>query len=133
MTTPAIPTPSPAIRPRTRWQQVWSAAQFVVALGATTAVLVYLLVVPATASRSEPATVKPAEAAVGVSGPGVVRLKPGSPFDARVRYATVRKDTITAPVMTVTGRVVASLRPGNGKGNDYWQFDTPEVLAAYTD
>jgi len=36
-------------------------------------------------------------------------------------------------VLTVTGRVAASLRPGNGKGSDFWQFDSPEVLTAYTD
>jgi multidrug efflux pump subunit AcrA (membrane-fusion protein) len=33
----------------------------------------------------------------------------------------------------VTGTVVASLRPGNGKGNDYWQFNSPEVLTAFID
>ena len=31
------------------------------------------------------------------------------------------------------GTVVASLRPGNGKGNDYWQFNSPELLTAFTD
>jgi hypothetical protein len=29
--------------------------------------------------------------------------------------------------------VAASLRPGNGKGNDYWQFNSPDLLTAYTD
>lgn len=132
MTTPAIPPP-PAARPRSRWRQVWLATQFVLALGVTGTVLAYLMLVPATASRSEPAAVKPAVSAVEVAGPGLIRLKPGSPFDTRVQTATVRKDTISTPIMTVTGRVVASLRPGNGKGTDYWQFDTPEVLTAYTD
>ena len=33
----------------------------------------------------------------------------------------------------MTGTVAASLRPGAGKGDDYWQFNTPEVLTAYTD
>jgi multidrug efflux pump subunit AcrA (membrane-fusion protein) len=35
--------------------------------------------------------------------------------------------------LTVTGTVVASLRPGNGKGNDYWQFNSPELLTTFTD
>jgi multidrug efflux pump subunit AcrA (membrane-fusion protein) len=54
---------------------------------------------------------------------------------------------VTAPALTVTGTVVASLRPGNGgatggwaailpwrrQASDYWQFNAPEVLSTYTD
>ena len=29
--------------------------------------------------------------------------------------------------------VAASLRPGNGKGSDYWQFNSSELLTAFTD
>jgi multidrug efflux pump subunit AcrA (membrane-fusion protein) len=47
--------------------------------------------------------------------------------------AKVETAEITTPLVTVTGVVAASLRPGNGKGNDYWQFNSPDLLTAYTD
>jgi multidrug efflux pump subunit AcrA (membrane-fusion protein) len=36
------------------------------------------------------------------------------------------------PVLTVTGTVIASLRPTKGRGR-YWQFSSPELLTTYTD
>jgi multidrug efflux pump subunit AcrA (membrane-fusion protein) len=65
--------------------------------------------------------------------------------------AEARLQTITTPVLTVTGTVVASLRPGSGKpsgpglaaaagpaaqagrASDFWQFNSPEVLTTFTD
>jgi len=51
----------------------------------------------------------------------------------KLQVTTVQATPITTPLLTVTGTVVASLRPGNGKGNDYWQFDSPELLTTFTD
>lgn len=108
--------------------------QFVIALAITVGFLAYLLFVQSTTPPAENAEVRrpPAEV-VEVIGPGLIRVQPGGPFDAKVQVVTVRKQNITDPLMTITGRVAASLRPGNGKGNDFWQFDSPEVLTAYTD
>ena len=58
---------------------------------------------------------------------------PDCPLCRKLHVATVQVAQITAPVATVTGVVAASLRPGNGKGNDYWQFNSPELLTAFTD
>jgi cobalt-zinc-cadmium efflux system membrane fusion protein len=109
-------------------------AQFAVALALTLAFLAYLLFVPTTPPPAESAAIlRPAADIVEVVGPGLIRVRPGGPFDTKFQIVAVRKESITDPVMTVTGRVVASLRPGNGKGNDYWQFDSPDVLTAHTD
>jgi hypothetical protein len=129
--------------------------QFVVALAATLGVLAYLLVMPA--SKPEvPSDDRQAAAdeAVRLAGPGLIRVAPDTPLGRKLAdgAAQVRPTRITAPVLTVTGTVVASLRPAAGKVNgitpallavagglavspasDYWQFNTPEVLTAYTD
>ncbi len=123
---PPRPPPHPYRPPR-------PAAQFVVALGVTAAFLAYLLLEPAATPPAPPDAPAPLDDLVEVTGPGLIRVKPGGPFAAKVQSVGVRSATVTAPMMAVTGRVVASLRPGMGKGDDYWQFDTPELLTAYTD
>jgi multidrug efflux pump subunit AcrA (membrane-fusion protein) len=40
---------------------------------------------------------------------------------------------VSTPLLTVTGSVVAQLRPGSAPAEDRWQFNTPELLTAYTD
>lgn len=130
----AAPTgPSPAPRPQSLRTRVGSAAQFVVALAATAGFLGYLLVVPSAPPAEPETTPRPTADVVEVVGPGLIRVQPGSPLDKKVQVVAVRRRTVTDPVLTVTGRVAASLRPGNGKGSDFWQFDSPEVLTAYTD
>lgn len=156
-TQPGADSPPAAVPPppdrRSWWAVVWSGGQFVVALGATVAALAYLLVTPPAKPDPPPddreAT---AAAAVRVVGPGVIRIEPDSPLGKKIRAVTVRPSRVTAPVLTVTGTVAASLRPGTARGNgtspgvlatagtpaaatgsDYWQFNAPEVLTAYTD
>jgi hypothetical protein len=95
-----------------------------------------------------------ADEAVRVAGPGLVRVAPDTPLGRKLSEgaSAVRPTRITAPVLTVTGTVVASLRPGAANGavvtppvlgvtggaaavraSDYWQFNAPEVLTTYTD
>lgn len=138
MTTPP-PTESPPPHsdpPKHRpspWKRIWSAGQFVVALAVTVGFLVYLLFAPHAPPPMESADdARPGEV-VEVIASRLIRVQPGSPFDQKVSVATVKKQTVSDPVMTVTGRVAASLRPGNGKGKDFWQFDSSEVLTAFTD
>jgi hypothetical protein len=98
----------------------------------TLLLLAYLLLAPRSKQHGEPPPA-PREEIVKIVKPGLIRVQPGSPFDKNMQLATVRKQSIHDPVMTVTGRVIASLRPAKGNGTDYWQFDSPEILAADTD
>jgi len=130
---PTTTKPTP-VRSRSRWQQVGFAVQFGVALAVTGGFLAYLLLTPSAPPAPPQADIpRPGTDPVEIVGPGLIRVRPGSPFDHKVHVVEVRTRAITDPVLTVTGRVVASLRPGQGRGNDFWQFDTPEVLTAYTD
>jgi cobalt-zinc-cadmium efflux system membrane fusion protein len=129
----AAPAPPPAPRPKSLWKRVGSAAQFVVALAGTVGFLTYLLFAPSTPPAEPEVAHRPAADVVEVIGPGLIRVQPGSPLDKKIQVVAVRKQTITDPVLTVTGRVAASLRPGKDKESDFWQFDTPEVLTAYID
>jgi membrane fusion protein, heavy metal efflux system len=125
----------------------------VIALALTLGALAYLLVTPA--SKSDPSAderAAPPDEPVRLVGPYLVRVEPGSPLAGKLQIADLHPTRITAPVLSVTGTVVASLRPGAangvvltpaflalagglpaGRSSDYWQFNAPEVLTTFTD
>lgn len=124
----ATVSPSQSAEPRPG-----SSMQFLLALSVTVAFLAYLLLVPSRSPRAAVDATKPDEIVAEVIGPGLIQVKPGGPFDKRIVVATVRVEKLNDPVLTVSGRVAASLRPGKTKEEDYWQFDSPEVLTTFTD
>jgi cobalt-zinc-cadmium efflux system membrane fusion protein len=124
----ATPSPAPSLLAR-----AWSAGQLLLALAITTAFLAYLLVVPGHGPRDRPAERRRPPSAVEVVGPGLFRVAADSPARARMALDQARRERVRDAVMTVTGRVAASLRPGGGKGKEFWQFDAPDVLTAHTD
>jgi hypothetical protein len=70
---------------------------------------------------------------VRLDGRNRICIRDDCPLHHKLQVSTIQPTQITTPILTVTGTVVGSLRPGNGKGNDYWQFNSPELLTTYTD
>jgi hypothetical protein len=106
-----------------------------VALALTGTALVFLLSSshkgsPPTTAAEE--TASPADA-VHLVGPGLISISPDTPLGKKLEVVTVSSDKVSAPLLTVTGSVVAQLRPGSAPAEDRWQFSTPELLSAYTD
>src|SRR5438270_780206 len=99
-------------RPNSRWAAVWSAAQLFVALALTIAMLVYLVVTPATSSPPESSARAAPPQAVEQIGPGLIRIQPGSSLETKLQTLTLETSVINTPLLTVTGTVSASLRPG---------------------
>lgn len=124
----------PAAAPRrSRWSRIWAQIQFVLCLAITGGVLGYLLwPEEKRASVAEEHTATPAEL-VQIVGTGHIRVKADCPLCQMLEVTTVKPVEISTPVLTVTGTVVASLRPGAGKDAESWQFNSPELLTAYTD
>ena len=118
---------------KSAWQRALSAGQFLLALAVTVGFLAYMIFAPhGAAPDAAEDRVKPVPL-VEVAGPKLIRVQIGTPLATKAAPALVREATISDPVLTVTGRVAASLRPGNGNGTDFWQFDSPDALSAYTD
>lgn len=116
------------------WFRVWTWTQFVVCLAVTVGVLVYLLRTPQAAAPVALDSLRAGtEGAVRVAGPRCICVRPGCPLARKLQATTVAATQISTPLLTVTGTVIASLRPGNGRGADYWQFNSPELLTAFTD
>jgi hypothetical protein len=114
-----------------RLSLLWERLQLVVALAITIAFLIYLLLPESSTSEPESPSATQPVAVVEVVGPRLIRVQPDTPFARHLQIATVSSSVLTRPLLTVTGRVAASLRPDQGGG--YWQFDSPQVLEVFRD
>jgi len=138
MSESAKPTPPAAAQPRPIWRErlarVWSTAQFLIAVVLTGGFAVYLFLFPHGIGGhvEDPPRPKAVEAAQAV-GSRMIEIQKGSSLEKKLETTTIRQAQITTPVLTVTGTVAASLRPGGNGGPNVWQFNSPEVLTAFTD
>jgi len=133
--TPATPGEAVARAPMARrsfWSGIWSAGRLILAIALTCAVLIYLVFFAAAPTTNSTKHTPPAEVVRAV-GLQLIQIEHGSKLENKIQVVPVRSDQITTPVLTVSGTVAASLRPSDGKGSDYWQFNSPEVLAAFAD
>ena len=117
-----------------------SIGQFGVALALTLSFLAYLLLAPSSLIRSESTASKvKVLPAVQLAGPMLIQVRSGTPFDDRIKTHQTTIQRISDPVLVVNGRVAASLRPGTstdsslGQPRDFWQFESIEILNAFTD
>lgn len=119
---------------RERLAKLWSTAQFFIAVILTGSFATYLFLFPHGLSRhvEEPPRPKPVEV-VQTVGPRTIQIQSGSGLEDKLEFATVHEARITTPLLTVTGTVAASLRPGGKGGTDFWQFNSSEVLTIFTD
>ncbi len=123
---PGIP---PASRKPTRLQRL----RYWLILAASAAVVAYLAwpLGRAGVARDE-ASRAGNQPQVQVLGPHRLRIVEGTALFRKLDLAVVKPETLRAPALTVTGTLVASLRPGNA-GDAQWQFSTPEMLGTYTE
>jgi len=70
---------------------------------------------------------------VRLVGPRLIAVTPETPLEKKLVIAAASKQQTPAPVLRVTGSVVARLPAGKGPPEDRWQFSNPELLSAYTD
>lgn len=71
--------------------------------------------------------------AVSLAGPYLIAVKPGSLLEKKLSIADARQVRLTTPLLSVSGAVMARLRPGNGPIEDRWQFSGVELSGIYAD
>jgi multidrug efflux pump subunit AcrA (membrane-fusion protein) len=120
--------------PQSRWQRVSLVVQLLLSLAVAGGTLTFLIWSgwKAPSPDQEPGPARPEEV-VTVAGPRVIRVRSGTPLDAKLQVVTVESAWLTAPVLPVTGTTLASLRPGKEGAQDAWQFATSDLLTAFSD
>lgn len=71
--------------------------------------------------------------AVDVAGPGLIAVRTDSPLAAKLDVRTVDPERITAPLLTVTGSIVARLAPGKDTAEARWDFSQVDLATTYAD
>jgi len=71
--------------------------------------------------------------AVSLAGPFLIAVQPGSPLERKLEVTTGRNERIQTPLVTVTGAVMARLRPGQGSIEDRWQFSSVELSGIFAE
>jgi len=82
---------------------------------------------------NQPASKQAAAPAVSLAGPHRIAVQPGSPLEKKLDVSTVRNERIQTPLLTVTGAVMAKLRPGPGSIEDRWQFSSVELSGIFAE
>jgi hypothetical protein len=122
--------------PRWRGDWFWPAAQWLLAILGAVAVLALLLWPtprgkPLTAERGK------GEEAVKLIGPGLVSVAPDTPLAKKLVVAEAVSQSVSAPIVKVTGAIVARLPAGSNAGKDpteaRWDFNSPDLAGAYAD
>ncbi|MCL2711316.1 MAG: hypothetical protein FWE95_10585, partial [Planctomycetaceae bacterium] len=115
-----------------KFQVLWARAQYLLSLAAVVGVLIYLVQHSHTSSIALPKDADQEET-VRIAGPNRIAIAPDSPLAHRLHITKVETANVTAPLVTVTGIVIASLGHDNDAENDGCQFYSAELLTAYTD
>jgi cobalt-zinc-cadmium efflux system membrane fusion protein len=93
----------------------------------------WLLFAPTAPEPDRPAKRTTLQDSCRVAGPRTLTIAPDTPFEKKLQSIVAAKTSLNEPLFTVAGRVVASLRPDEGKGTDNWQFDSPEITSTFHD
>lgn len=113
------------LRNWTFWQWLFSVAFVSLVLGR-------LLLMPESHGKSDVVeTVAPAS--VEAIGSNEIAVDMQAPIGKKLQIVKVESETVTEPLVEVTGSILASRRPGKNGEPDYWQFRSTELLATYTE
>ncbi len=71
--------------------------------------------------------------AVRVTGPSAIFVDHRTPLAAHLELVEVARESVAYPLLTVTGSVVARIRPGAEPLRERWQFASIEIASDYAD
>ncbi|MBX9788973.1 MAG: efflux RND transporter periplasmic adaptor subunit [Pirellulales bacterium] len=119
-----------------RWTKVWRGTWMTAATIAAV-MLIFTIVRPAR-TKGLPAThrahsFQPSDSLAQVTGPHQVYIRADTPLARNLELISVGKKTVSYPLITVTGSVVARVAPGSESLDGRWQFANGEIATAYAD
>ncbi len=132
MTEPVRESSTKPVVPSASKSKLWPVVQLGLSLLIVTAFLLRLIFAPHGDEPTAPqgAASRPAPA-VKVEEGNKISVAIDSPLGERLPLQSVATIKVTDPLLRVTGRVIASRRPGGSGKDDYWQFHASELLDTY--
>ena len=68
-----------------------------------------------------------------VVAPGLIEITAGSLLEQKLDRQHVKVETVSFPLLTVTGAIAARIVPGAGRPEDRWQFSTVDLSNSFAD
>lgn len=123
----------PAVRTRV-WRGLWMAA----GVAGIVAIVVVLLrpmqgAPAAVEPPPAPAIAKNVAAAVTVTPEGLISITADSPLHRHLAQQTLKAELVRFPAITVSGSILARIRPGDEPIEDRWQFSNADLAASFAD
>ena len=110
----------------------WTFWQWLLSVASVSCVLGWLLLMPESHGKSDVV-----ETVAGLSveaiGSNEIAVDMQAPIGKKLELLEVVSETVTEPLLEVTGSILASRRPGRNGEPDYWQFRSTELLTTYTE
>jgi cobalt-zinc-cadmium efflux system membrane fusion protein len=107
------------------------------AAGAITIALVVLYVLwPPSRAETAPnngSHSAPQAEAVQLVSPGIIHIAPDSPLHRQLQVVAIEEQTVSFPLVKVSGYVIARIQSGTGNLIDRWQFSSNELSNTYAD
>ena len=143
MTSPTSPSPEQTPRggepvaSRWRGDWFWPTAQWLLAILGALAVLALLLWPASRATKQVQTETGKGVEDVKLVGPCLVKVAPDTPLAKKLVVALAASQAVSAPIVKVTGAIVARLPAGNVLSKDptegRWDFNSPDLAGAYAD
>lgn len=70
---------------------------------------------------------------VQVTDRGTISISKSSPISNKLEVVAVRKESVSFPLLTVSGSILARVRSGKDVLQERWQFSTPDLASNYAD
>ncbi|MDB5345843.1 MAG: efflux transporter, family, subunit [Schlesneria sp.] len=113
------------------WRGTWMFAAMVV-----TVIVVAVLLKPHQPANpgasKEPRPAPPIEP-IRIVSQGVIAIAPDTPLQKELATTKVVTERSSAPLVSVSGTILAQVREGTGSFEDRWQFSTSELSSLYAD
>ena len=120
-------------RPTSRWEKASLGIQLVLSFAVAGGVFLFLLWSGSRSDEDERNRPAQPEPVITITAPRSLSIKSGTPLDQKLKEAKVHLETLTSPVLQVTGGVFVSLHKGDEEAKDKWQFASSDLLQAFAD
>lgn len=119
----------------TRLTKVWRAAWMFAAMVVIVIVVAMLLRPHRPAESGASKEQRPAIPIepIRIVSHGVIAIAPDTPLQKELGTATIVTERSSAPLISVSGTILAQIREGTGPFEDRWQFSTLELSSLYGD
>ena len=115
------------------WTRIWRGLWMTLAMVGIAGILWVLLQPPHRVAVAEGQQTVVAIEPIRVVGPKRLMVSRDTPLQRQLQVTELATRHVSFPLLTVSGSIIARVRPGTDEILDRWQFSTSELSSTYSD